>query len=416
MTATTDNVGVRVFSDLRNTTVSIDTRDSTAIGLVMPCPNILSADEAAIPLDEPTRISTEDTVLIAKMGAGLARDAITQIALEGISTDILFVRVGKDADIEDQIGLVAGSPTSATGVWALRDALSHLGIEPGLIITPGYDSQRLGNAANPVATAIDAVCDTIIDCMGIINTPETSREAAATYAQDFAASYNMIAMYPAAKVFLNGAYATRPLSPSVAAAIVRRDKEVGNPFKAAWNRPLKSIGGVSQRVTYQDGRTDHDANFLLNRGVGTVIENRLFWAPFTTATDPTTVGYRSIKRIRTRRSIEKALLRALRAYASEDIGPHLVTLLFQTLSEALEERQAVGALISGSEVIWDRKLNPSNSLRKGALRLKLRFEETPDLTDLGIYTEPQPEAYDVLTAQIQAAISSLGNPNLRFVA
>ncbi|RLQ88923.1 phage tail sheath family protein [Notoacmeibacter ruber] len=414
MASTSANVGVRVLSDLRSTTAAIDTRDSTAIGLCLPLPNI--PDTNAIPFDEPVRIATDDPVQLAALGPGLAYDAIRQIKGEGIETDIVFVRAQDGADLETQIGHISGDANAHTGVWALAEALSHLQIEPGLIIAPGYDSQRLDNAANPVATAIDAVCDRIIDCMGVVNTPETSREAAAEYANDFATSLNMIAMYPQGRYFFDGATVSRPLSPAVAAATVRRDKEAGSPYKAAWNRPLKGVTGMSQIVTYQDGRSDHDANYLVQRGVGTVIEGKLLWAPFSTATDPTTVGYRSIKRIRTRRAIEKAMLRPLRLYLSEDITPHAVTLLFQSLSEALEERIYAGAIIPGSEVIFDKGLNPTNLLRAGGMRVKLRFEETPDLTDLGIHSEPQPEAFDVLSDNIRVALERMSAAGIRYVA
>ena len=416
MAVTTDNVGVRVFSNLRDSVVSIDTRDSTVIGMCLPLPNIEAANESAFPIDGLVRIATDDAEQLAKLGAGMAYDAIRQISMEGIVTDVLFVRAAYDADIAAQIGHIAGDPNAVTGAWALLEGLSELGLEPGLIMAPGYTSQRLDDAANPIATAFDAICDRIIDCMAVVDTPDTSREDAAEYADDFATSYNMIAMYPHGRYFMDGQTVTRPLSPSVAAAIVRRDKEVGNPYKAAWNRPLKGLTGLSQTVSYRDGDTSHDANFLNQRGVGTVIEGKLLWAPFTTATDPTTLGYRSIKRIRTRRAIEKAMLRPLRANLSEDVDPHAVTLIFQALNEALEERIAVKALIPGSEVIWDRSLNPNNLLKKGGMRVKLRFEETPDLVDLGIFTEPQPEAFDVLSDNIRAAIERMNNPNLKYIA
>lgn len=409
MSATTPNVGVRVFSDLRQTVASIDAR-LTRIAMVLPAPN---ADNS-IEMDKPISISTDDAETIALLGAGEAKNTLDQIASEGIITDVLYVRVPDDADLETQIGHIVGSPTAKTGIWALPDAKDEVGYDPSLIISPGYTSQRLGGVANPVAVAMDGVCTRIIDCMGVVDTPETSREAAAEYAADFATSLNMIAMYPAAKVFLDGALVTRPLSPHVAAAIIRRDAEVGNPYKAAWNRSLTGILGASQKVSYRDGHTDHDANFLNFAGVGTVIENKLLWAPFNTATDPTTVGYRSIKRIRTRRSIEKAIPRALRLYNSEDLGPHLVTLIAQSLAEACQERQALTAIID-YEILWPRSLNPNTLMRDGGLRLKLRFEETPDLTDLGIYSEPQPEAFDVLAGEVGRAIDQLGDPRIRAV-
>lgn len=411
MSATDPFVGVRVFSDLSDNTVSIDTRDSTVIGMCLPCPNMAAADKAAWPDDgEPVRISTDDSETIAKLGAGIAQDAIAQIAAEGIITDIAFVRVPESATLETQIGYIVGSANSKSGIWGLLEAKDTLALEPGCIITPGYDSQRLGDATNPVAQVIDTLCTRIIDCIGIVNTPATSREDAVEYAQDFKLSRNMIAMYPNGRYFLNGQDVVRPLSPSVAAAMVRRDKEVGNPYKAFWNRPLMGVRGPSQRVTYRDGDTATDGNYLVQNGVGTIIEGNLLWAPFTTATDPTTVTYRSVKRIRTRRSIEKAMLRPLRAYASEDLGPHLVTLIGQTLSEACRERKSLGAIID-YQIIWSKSLNPATFLRSGGLRLKLRFEETPDLVDLQIYTTPEPEAFDVLAAAISSAIDALGDAN-----
>ena len=410
MSATSQFVGVRVFSNLADNTVAIDTRDSTAVGMCLPLPNVAAGDQALFPLDEPFTISTDDVDMVTKMGPGLAQDAINQFIAEGIITDIPFVRVASSNDLETQISKIVGTASAKTGIWGLLEAKDELKLEPGLIICPGYDSQRLGNAANPVAMAIDTISTRIIDCIGIVNTPATSREDAVTYASDFATSRNMVAMYPNGRYYLGGQEVVRPLSPSVAAAIVRRDKEVGNPYKAAWNRPLLGLRGPSQRVTYRDGDPSTDANFLVQNGVGTVIEGKLLWAPFTTATDPTTVTYRSLKRIRTRRSIEKAMLRPLRAYMSEDLGPHLVTLIGQSLSEACQERQSLGAIID-YQIIWSKKLNPATFMREGGLRLKLRFEETPDLTDLQIYSEPEPEAFDVLAAAIASTIDGLGNSN-----
>lgn len=411
MSATTPFVGVRVFSDLRQTVASIDTRDSTVIGLTLPAP---LADNTAFPLNEPVALSLDDTAQIALLGDGLALDTVNQILSEGIITDISFVRVAEGVDAEATLSNVVGSAGAKTGVWAQLEAKDHIGLEPGLLIAPGYTSSRPGNAANPVVVAMDAICTRIIDCLAIVDTPGTTREAAAEYAEDFATSLNIVAMYPQAKVWL-GADVIRPLSPHVAAAIVRRDKEVGTPFKAAWNRPLVGIRGLSQRVPYRDGDTSTDANYLVQHGIGTVIENKVLWAPFTTAMDPTVKAYRSIKRIRTRRSIEKALLRPLRQYMSEDLGPHLVTLIAQSLEEACEERQALGAIID-YQIIWDRKLNPNTFLRDGGLRLKLTFEETPDLTDLQIYSEPQPEAFDVLASSIADALAALGNPAIRIAS
>jgi hypothetical protein len=226
MSATTPNVGVRVFSNLSSTTAAIDARVSYT-GMALPCPD---ADNS-IEKHKPMVVNTEDSELITLLGAGVARDTITQIASEGISTDLLFVRTDDDADPDTQLGLVAGSAVDKTGIWALLEAKSETGLEPGLIIAPGYTSQRPDDAANPVATAMDAICDQIIDCMAITDTLETSREAAAENAADFATSLNMIAMYPSALVTIDGVNVTRPLSPHMAAAIMRAMPRSETPIK-----------------------------------------------------------------------------------------------------------------------------------------------------------------------------------------
>lgn len=415
MSGTTNFVGVRVFSDLSSTIAKIDTRDSTAIGMALPA---AEADNARYPIGELSRIPLDDPEAVAALGAGLAQDAVNQIAAEGIVTDVQFYRAQHSAaenpneKLEAEINAITGSAGAKTGVWSFVDAAAEFGKYPGLIIAPGYTSQRLDDAANAAATAMNAVCTRLIDCMAVVDTPVASREAAAAYAEDFAANLNVIAMYPNATVNLGAGNVVRPLSPHVAGAIVRRDKEVGNPFKAAWNRPLNGILGPSQRVGYTDGDTSSDANFLNQAGVGTVIEGKLLWAPFTTATDPTVKNWRSIKRIRTRRAIEKAMLRPLRKFVSEDITTHTVSLIFRSLEQYLGDLVSLGALVD-FEVIWDPSMNPATLLEAGGLRVRLRFAETPDLVDLQIYTEPQPEAFDVLSAAIASTINSLGRPNLR---
>jgi len=410
MAGTTPNVGVRVFSDLTPTLATISVRDG-GLGICMPVP--AAVDMA---FDEPFLVDITDPEAVAAFPEGtLARDTLNQFASEGVSARILFVRATEDADADEQVGKVAGLAAERTGIHAFADAKTHTGFEPTFLIAPGYTASRPGDAANPVAAAMDTVSGQIIDCMGVVDTPVTDVTAAIAYASDFAASLNIIAAYPNATVSLGGAPVVRPLSPHIAAAHLRRDAEVGNPFKAAWNRPLKGVLGTSQDVSYRDGDTTHDANTLNQGGVVTVIERNLYWGPYSTATDPTTIGYRSIKRIRTRRAVEKALLRAVRKFAAADLGPHTVTLIYQSVAEFCAELVALGALID-YELVWDRSINPNSLLRDGGLRVKLRFEETPDLTDLQIYSEPQPEAFDILAGRIGEALNALGNSNIRVAA
>lgn len=414
MASTAPFVGVRVFSDLSSNVVSIDARDSTVIAMSLPAPE---ADASVFPLNEPVAIDPEDTALVAKLGTGLAKDTVAQVLSEGVIPSFVFSRSTHATEGTDEgklaadIGAIAGSAVDKTGVWSLLDAKAKTGLKPGLIIAPGYTSQRVGDLKNAAAVAINTVKDMLVDCVGIVDATQTSDAAALTYALDFKTALGMMACYPAVEVSLEGETVSRPMSPHVAAAIVRRDKEAGTPYKAAWNRPLKGILGLTKTISYRDGDPSCQANTLVQGGLATVIEGNTLWAPFTTATDSTVAAYRSLKRIRTRRAIEAAIPVPMRAYLSEDLGGHLVSLMTQSLSSACEEAKTLGAIID-YQIVWKRSLNSNTGLRSGICRLKLRFEEGVDLVDLQIFTEPQPEAFDVLADQIAAALQAMGNPNI----
>lgn len=418
MSGTTDFVGVRQFSNLRSTVAKIDTRDATAIGVPLPAP---LADNAAFPIDEPVTLSLDNSEQIGLLGEGIARDTVNQILSEGIVTDLAFVRTqhstltDPQAKLEAEINAIVGSAGSKTGVWALLEAKSHIKIEPGCIIAPGYMAHRLGDAANPIVAAARTVADRIIDCMVIADTPSTSTEDAIEWAEDFATALNVIGMYPGGVVNLGAGNVTRPLSANVAGAMVRRDKETGGPYKAAWNRALQGVLGPSVPVGYTDGDINSEANQLAQAGVGSIIEGNLLWAPFTTATDPTVKSWRSIKKIRTRRAVEKAMLRPMRQYLAEDITPHVVSLIYRAADQFLSDLKTLGAIID-YELIWSKSLNPASLLEAGGLRVKMRWAETPDLVDLQLYDEPMPEAFDVLNAAIAAALSQLGLSNIRVTA
>jgi len=418
MSGTTDFVGVRGFSNLRSTVAKIDTRNSTVVGVCLPAP---AADNTVFPLDEPVRLSIDDPEQVEKLGEGIARDTVDQFLTEGIVTDLAFVRsqhsilTDPAAKLDAEINAIVGSAGSKTGLWALLDAKSHIKIEPGCIIAPGYMAHRIGGATNAVAATARTISDRIIDCIVIADTPSSSVEAAIEWAEDFATALNVVAMYPAGVVNLGAGNVTRPISANVAAAMVRRDKETGGPYKAFWNRPLQGVLAPSVPVGYTDGDVSSEANLLAQAGVGSIIEGNLLWAPFTTATDPTVKSWRSIKKIRTRRAVEKAMLRPLRQYMSEDITGHVVSLIYRAADQFLGDLVTLGALID-YELIWSKAMNPATLLEAGGLRTKMRWAETPDLVDLQLYDEAMPEAFDVLKAAIASALSQLGLSNVRVTA
>ncbi|SON55828.1 major tail sheath protein [Hartmannibacter diazotrophicus] len=414
MPAAVPNVGVRVFSDLSNTIVTIDTRDQSAIGLCVPAP---AADAGTFPVNTPVLIDTSDADLIALLGEGDAADVIEQINSEGIVAQVIYVNPGVDAEatLDEAVTAIAGDSATKTGIFALLNAKALLGVEPGILLASGYTHTRPTNAKNPIGAAMEAICTQIIDCIGIVDAPPETEAGAVAYLADFATSLQICCAVVAIKASIGGETVVRPMSPHWAGAIVRRDRSAGTPFKAAWNTALKGVLGTSRPIIYRDGDPTCEANRLVQAGGGVVIETNLLWAPFTTATDPTVKSWRSLKVVRTRRALEKAMVRPMRAYMAQDITPHTVTLIFRAIDDYFDGVQALGAIID-HVVLWDSSLNTAAALQAGAISAKVNWQETPDLVDLGIYTGAMPEAFDVLQAAIAAALASLGDPNIRVAA
>ncbi len=358
------------LSSLTDTLASIDVRDSSVIGMCLPAN---AADPSVFPADTPVAISTDDATLATKMGPGTAYDAIRQIASEGIVAKVIFTRCGaiqaQAYTATEAAALVAGDPVAKTGVHALLNAKALTGYEPGIVIAPGLTAQTVG-------AAIDAVVTRIGDAVGVIDAPSTTAAAAIAHAALFATSTNIIDCSVGAKVSLDGSVVTRALSPHVAAMIVKRDQEAGSPFKASWNRGFKGVLGPSRPIEFRLSDPACEANTLVQAGLVTVIEGKVFWGPYTTATDPTVRAWRSIKRIRTRRAIERALQTPLRLYLAEDVTPHAVTLLYDSIDNFMDGLRGQSAIID-HEIVWDRTLNPNTLLRDGGLRVVTRWRRPP---------------------------------------
>lgn len=101
-----------------------------------------------------------------------------------------------------------------------------------------------------MTATLSTIAGRIIDCMVFADTPATSREAALAWAEDFDGVLNVVGFYPQMLTNLGAGNVTRPMSASMAAAMVRRDKETGGRYKAFWNRPLQGALAPSVPVGY----------------------------------------------------------------------------------------------------------------------------------------------------------------------
>lgn len=418
MPATTPHVGVRTFLNTVEKQPFIIADMSTIGGAFTPGTGI---DRTKFPINVPVHFTTDDAEMVAAAGTGTLKETIEAITAEGIVASLVATvpDVLAADTVEQAMAKIVGDSSASTGLWSLLNAQSETGAEPDIIIAPGYTSQRLSSAANPAATAIDAICNRIITAVGVCDTPSTDKTAAIEWAADFDTTMNLIACGQGVRVMGSGGTPViRSASPSIAALIAKTDKQKGGPYYNPGNKALTGILGPSRSVPIRIDDPDCEANYLIQRGVNSIVQleksrtarstnspqGKTFWGFFNTSTDPL---WRAINVVRTRKAVREVIPRTLVKYLGQNLGVHLAVTLLQALEDFIGELRALPEpAILGGEVRWDRTLNSNATLRTGGFVVNLDFEEAPPLTDLQIYTGRYEAAFDILANEIEAAMRS----------
>jgi phage tail sheath protein FI len=416
MPANTSHVGVRTFLETIEKQPFLIADMSTIGGAFTPGTGI---DRDLFPPDTPVHFTTDDAAYVAGAGTGTLRQTIDACLYEGITASIVasVPDILADDDIDEQMGKIVGSASAQSGLWALLAAESETGVAPDILIAPGYTSQRLAQSANPAATAIDALCNRIITAVGVCDTPSTNKTDAVEWAADFSETMNLIAIGQAVRVQDGASQVVRPASPSVAALIAKTDKARGGPYYNPGNQALTGILGPSRPVGFRIDDPDCEANFLIQRGVNSLVQitknrtsratnspqGKTFWGFFNTSSDPL---WRAINVVRTRKCVREVIPRTLVRYIGKNLGAHLVTVLLQSVDDFLSELKGLPEpAILGGEVRWDRSINSNATMRVGGLNVRLNFEEAPPLVDLGVYTGRYEHAFNILADEIEAAMA-----------
>lgn len=128
----------------------IQTVRSSVIGIVGTAP---MADPILFPLNKPVLIPGNP-----RMAASLGLTGTLPWSLDGIFDQIgamvVVVRVEEGADYAATIANVLGNSTAASGVHALPTSKVRLGIEPRILIAPGFTGSRVdGGLLNYTITA-----------------------------------------------------------------------------------------------------------------------------------------------------------------------------------------------------------------------------------------------------------------------
>lgn len=387
------NHGSRVV-DASSETRPLEVADYSSIGACVTAPD---ADTDIFPPDEPVAFYTHEVDKVAALGTtGTAIDVINAVKAQGIEAQLVFSRVEEGVDAAATMAKIMGSSTALTGLWALAYARGHVGVEPDLIIAPGYTAGQVDNAKNPVADVIDQIA-TKLKGIGIADTGGPDAATSLVYRADFDSRY-MYLVDPMVKT----AGGIKPASAFAAAMFVKRDKQKGGPYWSPSNQEVLGITGIARPVTYFSGEIDHEANQLNQNGIATFIparivqaaggqfasNGRILWGNRTTTTDPL---WYFVNVVRTRSAIEKILIDGFRWANDDNLTAQHILSVMRSAQSFLDELKGNGAILGG-QVFWDRDANPNANLRLGKLRVEFDAEETPPLEDL-IWGSRRNEAY-----------------------
>lgn len=378
------NHGTRVF-DAGEFEPIISAANLSPVAAIVTAPD---ADNAAFPLDEPVHFYSNDIAAIQNLGeAGTAKAALDAINDQGVVASIVLVRVAEGADTDGTLANMVGSSASMTGVNALRYARGHTGVEPGLLIAPGFTSQRPGSAKNPVMAELEGISKAL-RAIKIGDCPGSSKDAALEYRSDFSDRFTYL-VDPGVKL---AGDIIAPASARAAGLFVARDKQKGGPYWSPSNQAIGGIVGTARPISYFDGETDHEANFLNENRINTIIpavtrqvaggavaaNGTILWGSETTSQD---ANWRFVNVVRTRAAIEKAIPPAFRAAMDSNLSAQLALNIVRGLQIFLDELASIGAILGG-RAYFDKAYNSVQSMRSGILRVEFDAEEAPPLNDL----------------------------------
>ena len=367
--------GIRVFQ-VGSTTRPVAINEYSTLGTVAIAPN---ADAEKFPEDVAVTVFTNDTTMRTALGTGGNTDAIWDaVDDQGVVAELQIVRVAPGIGtgqtlVENTIANIVGSGADNSGVHAFK-----LASKPAkLIFVPGYTSQRISAAKNPVMAELDGIANRL-RAIKIGDTPDASKEAAETYRDDFADDKRVYLFHPSVKVLRGSSVVNEPGSGRVAGLFVKRDKDVGGPWESPSNQAMGGILGASRPISYFTGEPDSEANYLNEIRIATLRANGILWGNETCAEDPLD---RFVNVVRTTDAIDDAVVNAFYWAMDRNLSVPHATAVIQSLDNFGDELIAAGATL-GFRAWFERPLNSNESLASGILRIEYDREPAAPLQDL----------------------------------
>lgn len=356
----------------------ISTVRSSVVGIVGTAP---LADEEAFPLNTPVLIAgslREAAKLKAKedtenKGEGTLPGALDSI-FDQAGAVVVVIRVAKgDTDTETTANVIGGvnaSNGNYEGVKALLGAESKLGVVPRILVAPGFTHQR-DNAANAVVAELKGIAQRL-RAVVIADGPNTTDEAAKTYAGDFGDSRIYVVDPWVMKLDDKGKTVAAPASPCVAGLLARIDNDEGF-WVSPSNHEISGIVGTARPVDFTLGDSNARANLLNEKKIATIVrqDGYRLWGNRTLSSDPKW-AFLCVRR--TADMINESLLRAHLWAVDKGITKTYLEDVTEGVNAYLRNLTAKGAIIGGS--CWaDLALNTADQIAQG--KVYFDFDFTP---------------------------------------
>ncbi|UMR28561.1 phage tail sheath family protein [Massilia sp. MB5] len=284
---------------------------------------------------------------------------------------IAAVGVAQVADAAAQTSAVIGGVTAQgarTGLQALLDAKSVLGLHPRLLVAPGH------SATQAVATAMDGIAGKL-RAVAIIDGPNTDDDSATAYAAKFG-SKRLYLVDPGIRVWDTTANAAvdAPASAAAAGLFAWTDQEYGFWISPS-NKEMVGVVGTKRPVEFLDGDETCRANLLNKVNISTIIRDGGFrlWGNRTLSSDP---KWSFVTRVRTTDMVMDAILYAHKWAVDRGITKTYVKDVTEGLNAFMRDLRNAGCIIN-FEVYPDPELNTASQLEQGKVYWNIRFTDVP---------------------------------------
>ena len=284
---------------------------------------------------------------------------------------ISAVGVASVSDANEQTSDIIGGVSAAgarTGLQALLDSKSLLGIQPKLLIAPGFTAtQAVATAANVLANKMRA--------MAIIDGPNTTDDAAIQYAENFG-SKRLYMVDPGIKIYdtVTAADISRPASAVAAGLFAYTDAEYGF-WSSPSNKEITGIVGTERPIEFLDNDETCRANLLNNAKIATIIRDGGFrlWGNRTLSAD---AKWAFVTRVRTVDIVMDAILASHKWAVDRGITKTYVAEVTKGLNDFMRDLRMAGAVIN-FEAYPDPDLNTASQLSQGKVYWNIRFTDVP---------------------------------------